>query len=109
MAEWPTLSEKKGGVEPLAATRIIRLQMQMPAPQKTRSFTASIMGQLPRPLHLSTISCEMYHQLRWDPYDVLRPTDDCPSKSYDATSDPSFAIPSLVSLSAARSSMSEAI
>lgn len=108
MAEWPTLSEKKDGVEPLAATRIIRLQMQMPTPQKARSFAASSMGQLPRPLHLSTISCEMYHQLRWGPYDALRPTDDCPSKSYDATSDSSFAIPALVSLSVARGSMLEA-
>lgn len=109
MAEWSTLSEKKGGVDPLTATRIIRLQMQMPATQKTRSFTVSSMGQLPRPLHLSAISCEIDHRLRWGPYDVFRPTDDCPSKSYDATPDSSFAIPSSVSLSAARSSMSEAI
>ena len=38
MAEWPTLSEKKGGVEALAATRIIRLQMQMPAPQNNKEL-----------------------------------------------------------------------
>lgn len=49
MAEWPTLSEKKDGVEPLAATRIIRLQMQMPTPQKARSFAASSMGAIASP------------------------------------------------------------
>lgn len=38
MAEWPILSEKKSGAEPLAATRIIRLQIQMPAPQKNKEL-----------------------------------------------------------------------